>query len=111
MRDFSPIGNFNGYSVYGEFIAKRVFIPKQERQPDGTIKTKQIPVRRLRKNLLLVHPAGESVEFSSYVHQGQLRFKDSREKTSAPTDTHVVKEIGRMLLVDADKARTWLQLA
>ena len=106
MSQPSIIGN---YRVTSEFIDKRSFLTVEEKQDDGTVEEKTVVIKRTRRNLTLSHvDTSEHVIFSAYVHQGQLRFKDSRNKSSLPTDSHVVTELRRMLLIDASTARQML---
>jgi len=105
------VGIFGDY-VVGEVIEqKRFFLRKEERGADGSLEVRHIPMRKHKKTLQLRHKGGEIVCFQSYIHRGQIRFKDSRERNkSHESDTHVVSELQRMLSVDSDKAKQLISL-
>lgn len=101
-------GNFN---INSELIEKKSYVPIKVKDDDGTETTKLIPVKRQRRNITLTHKtSGDSLVLSAYVHCGIKRFKDSREKSSLPVDSHVVTELMRLLAIPPADARQMLTL-
>ncbi len=106
-----PIGIFGAYVVSEVFESKRFFLRKEERNEQGEMEVKSFPMQKCKKTLQLQHSCGDIVCFASYLHQGVVRYKDSRmPRKSYDTDNHVVSEISRMLGVDTEKARLLIKL-
>ena len=104
----SHIGTFNGYIVTTESIVRRFYVKKTERV-NGEEKTKTFPVKIARKNVIL-NRWGATVVLSAYIHAGQKRYADSRDKGGNTIDTYVVAEMQRMLWITEHEARTLLKL-
>ncbi len=105
------IGIFGSYVVSQAIESKRFFLRKEERNAQGELEVRSIPMRKHKKTLQLRHATGVIVCFQAYLHRGQIRYKDSRERNkSHETNAYVVSELQRMLGVDTENALQLISL-
>lgn len=108
---FSPVGRFGKWTVETMLDVRTMFPKVKRRNPQtGEDEEKSFRVRRRRRTVQLKHDTGAVIQFCSYVHQGQRRYKDSRDKTSRASDAEVVSEMRRLLNIDNLAARDLLKL-
>ena len=94
------------YQVSAQNIFSKFFVQKKEIEPDGTEKVTSIPIKRSRRNVLLVHATtGDSLSFSSYRSRGEARYKDSRVKSSTVMLAPILGEMVRLLEIDTNQAK------
>ena len=87
------------YKITSIFEQKR-FFPKVKRfNPEtGQFEVKSIPVKRVRRVVILTHISGDIVQFVAYLHKGCVKFKDSRSKFGVSIPASVCyEELQRML--------------
>lgn len=110
--EIKVVGELNGWTIETESIFKKFYLKKKVRQDDGTMKEKSFPVKVCRKNVHLskVNQAGrkDTLTFSIYIHQGKMFYRDSRDKVGSNNDVHVLKEMTRLLKINAYEARKLL---
>ena len=105
------LGTIGNYEVSEQIISSKFYVLMEEKQDDGTVKKISVPIRRCRRNIVLVHvKTKDVVSFSTYMARGEKRFKDSRNKTSNPTPTKMLDGIQQVLGIDTDKAKQLMEI-
>ena len=105
------LGTFGNYGVTTIYEYGCAFVPTEKKTPEG-IERKTVRVSKNRKTVRLTHANSRAtVELRAYVHAGQKRFRDMRERISHVTDGAIVAELQRMTAMSAEEARKLLSLA
>lgn len=104
-RDLGEIGN---YRVKTRFVNKRSF-PTVKRWNGNGYETQRMMVSQTKKSVVLTDKHGDTVEFSAYIHRGQVNYRDSREKNPI-ADHEAHDELKRMLGINDEYAKRLLSV-
>ena len=97
----NPIGRYGEFLVSELFESKRFFVKIIE---NG--KEKSIPVNVVKRYVQFSTEQGNPIVFKIYIHRGQMRWRDSRDKKgkSYLSPDECVSEAMRMLGISKDEA-------